>query len=71
MVKAAAPAVEKVASWVLRSAQPGTAMVAPKAGGDMRSVKVGDTLSGVGRIVAIEKNGSQWVVRGTNGTITR
>lgn len=57
-------------SWVLRSAQPGAAMVAPKAGGDMRTVRVGDTLSGLGRIIAIEQRGSRWVVQGTQGTLT-
>lgn len=57
-------------SWVLRSAQPGAAMVAPKAGGDMRAVRVGDNLSGLGRIIAIEQRGSRWVVQGTQGTLT-
>lgn len=64
-------AAPKVTSWVLRSAQPGAAMVAPKEGGDMRSIKVGDTLSGIGRIVAIEMSEGRWVVRGSSGTITR
>ncbi len=57
-------------AWVLRSAQPGAAMVVPKAGGDMRTVRVGDTLSGLGRIIAIEQRGSRWVVQGTQGTLT-
>ncbi len=57
-------------SWVLRSAQPGAAMVVPKAGGDMRTVRVGDNLSGLGRIIAIEQRGSRWVVQGTQGTLT-
>ncbi len=64
-----APA-KAVVTWVLRSAQPGSAMVAPQSGGDMRSVKVGDTLSGLGRIVSIEMEGSRWVVRGTQGSLT-
>ena len=71
IVKTEKPVAPKVTSWVLRSAQPGTAMVAPKDGGDMRSIKVGDTLSGIGRIVAIEMADGRWVVRGTSGTITR
>lgn len=58
------------ASWVLRSAQPGAAMVVPKAGGDMRTVRVGDNLAGLGRIIAIEQRGSRWVVQGTQSTLT-
>lgn len=65
----AATAARSVA-WVLRSAQPGAAMVVPKAGGDMRTVRVGDNLSGLGRIIAIEQRGSRWVVQGTQGTLT-
>lgn len=64
------PAPVKDVAWVLRSAQPGSAMVAPKSGGDMRSVSVGDTLSGLGRIVSIEQQGNRWVVKGTQGILT-
>lgn len=59
-----------VTGWALRSAQPGSAMVVPKAGGDMRTIRVGDSLSGLGRITAIELRGSKWVVQGTQGTLT-
>lgn len=57
-------------NWELRSAQPGQAMVSTKTGkGDIRTVFVGDTLSGIGRITAITKTPSGWVVRGTTGTL--
>jgi hypothetical protein len=57
-------------NWELRSAQPGQAMVSTKNGkGDIRTVFVGDTLSGVGRITAITRTPSGWVVRGTTGTL--
>ncbi len=57
-------------NWELRGAQPGQAMVSTKGGkGDIRTVFVGDTLSGVGRITAITRTPSGWVVRGTNGTL--
>lgn len=69
------PAAAKVTAWVLRSAQPGAAMIAPKAGGDMKSVRVGDTVSGLGRIIAIEQKHQQkqgrWVVQGTTGVIAQ
>ena len=65
-----APTATHSVSWVLRSAQPGAAMVVPKTGGDMRTVRVGDNLSGLGRIIAIEQRGSRWVVQGTQGTLT-
>ena len=57
-------------NWELRGAQPGQAMVSTKGGkGDIRTVFVGDTLAGVGRITAITRTPSGWVVRGTNGTL--
>ncbi len=57
-------------NWELRSAQPGQAMVSTKNGkGDIRTVFVGDTLAGVGRITAITRTPSGWVVRGTTGTL--
>lgn len=67
-----APAAEpaRSAGWILRSAQPGTAMVVAKTGGEMRTVRVGDTLAGLGRITSIEQRGSKWVVQGTQGTLT-
>lgn len=66
--ESAAPAAAGV--WVLRSAQPGTAMVMSKKDGEMRTVRVGDSLSGLGRITSIEQRGSRWVVQGTQGTLT-
>lgn len=69
-VKAPSAAPARAAGWILRSAQPGTAMVVAKTGGEMRTVRVGDTLSGLGRITAIEQRGSKWVVQGTQGTLT-
>ncbi len=65
-----AAASARSVDWVLRSAQLGAAMVVPKAGGDMRTIRVGDSLSGLGRITAIEQRGSRWVVQGTLGTLT-
>lgn len=58
-------------NWVLKSAQPGKAMVSKKGGDDMISVSVGQTLSGVGRITDIHILGGQWIVQGTKGQITQ
>lgn len=59
-------------SWELRSAQPGKAMIARKGqANDLRSVSVGDTVPGLGKIQAIEQGTSGWVVRGTLGRVTQ
>lgn len=55
--------------WVLKSAQPDTAMVSRQGETEMRSVAVGDTLRGIGRITAVALENGQWVVRGTTGEI--
>lgn len=68
-VKTTAPA--KTTSWVLRSAQPGSAMVSPKSGGDMKTLHVGESLSGIGRIISIEQKQGRWVVQGTQGSINQ
>lgn len=63
--KKAAPAVR----WVLKSAQPGRAMVSRAGEHEMRSIAVGDTLPGVGRVVQIYQGSGGWIVEGTTGRI--
>jgi intracellular multiplication protein IcmG len=58
-------------AWVLRSAQRGKAVLSPRGSSDLRTVEVGDTLSGLGRITAIDLENGRWVVRGTQGTVAR
>lgn len=73
----AKPAHKPVASetvgtskWVLRAATPEQAWVAPSATSrELRPVRVGDTLPGVGRITAISLDGDNWTLRGTAGTL--
>lgn len=66
--KAAAPAVRQ--AWVLRSAKPGVAWVSEKGSNEMRTISVGDTLSGIGKVTAITTDASgRWVVNGTRGSI--
>lgn len=57
--------------WVLKSAQPGRAVVANAATGDMRSVEVGSSLSGLGRITSISNATGLWVVQGTSGRVSQ
>lgn len=63
--KKAAPTVR----WVLKSAQPGQAMVSRAGEHEMRNVTVGDTLPGVGRVQQIYQSPAGWVVEGTSGRI--
>ncbi len=55
--------------WVLKGAQPGRAMVSQPGESDMRSVAIGDTLPGIGRITAISYENGRWQVLGTQGAI--
>jgi hypothetical protein len=55
--------------WELRAANPMQAMVASPNGGSLRSVTVGDTLSGIGEIRSIEQRNGSWVVIGSQGQI--
>lgn len=65
------PASSPSASWVLKAAQPGQAMVAKKGENDIISVMVGETIAGIGRITSIAVQNGQWVVEGTDGKITQ
>ena len=80
--RASAPAKRKVSSsgtatkknagsvrWVLKSAQPGHAMVSRAGENEMRNVTVGDTLPGVGRVTQIYQSSTGWIVQGTDGRI--
>ena len=55
--------------WVLRSAQPEKATVSRKNSNDLKTIQVGSSLSGVGRIQSISQVNGLWVVKGTNGQI--
>lgn len=57
--------------WVLRAAMPGQAWIATSADDkDLKPVHVGDTVTGIGRVTAIEaKDGDAWVIQGTKGTV--
>jgi hypothetical protein len=57
--------------WVLKGAQPGRAMVSQPGENEMRTVVVGDTLPGIGRITGISYQDGRWLVQGTQGRITQ
>ncbi len=65
-----APVVRK--SWVLRSAKPGMAWISEKGSAEIKTISVGDTVSGIGKVTAIAKDdGGRWVVNGTQGKINQ
>ncbi|MGZ9108298.1 MAG: hypothetical protein ACXW4B_05705 [Micavibrio sp.] len=57
--------------WVLKGAQPGRAMVSRPGENEMRTVEVGDSLPGIGKITGISYQSGRWVVQGTQGRITQ
>ena len=71
--KRAAPKVSKPAApqWELRGASPREAYVAERGTQNLRTVSVGDTLHGIGRIQSITMENGRWVVRGTSGRINQ
>lgn len=67
------PAVRQAqpVQWVLKGAQPGRAMVSRAGESEMRTVEVGDSLPGVGRISSIAYESGRWVVTGSEGRISQ
>ncbi len=62
---------KRVPQWSLRSAKPGLAVVRSDLSGDLRTVEVGDTLDGVGKISSINYKSGVWTIQGSRGAITR
>ena len=62
---------EKAKIWVLKSAQPGKAIVAEAGTNYLRSVEVGASLPGLGKVTSISNVSGRWVVQGTQGRITQ
>jgi peptidoglycan hydrolase CwlO-like protein len=72
-VKPSAPKASSQTStqWQLRSAQPGKASVSAKDSDDLKTVEVGDNLTGIGKITFIGQENGKWVIKGTKGRITQ
>lgn len=70
-----APAVQKPVvrkSWVLRSAKPGMAWISEKGSNEIKTISVGDHVSGIGKVTDIATDDSgRWVVSGTRGKINQ
>jgi acyl dehydratase len=47
----------------------GQAMIAVHGERDLKMVRIGDEVSGIGRVTAIENSGNGWIVQGTTGQI--
>ena len=60
--------IPAINNWELRGASRGEAYLAD-IDGNVRTVKVGDNLNGLGRITSIAVENNQWVVRGTSGVV--
>lgn len=56
-------------TWVLKSAQPGRAILSRKGQGDYKTVSVGDRIQGLGTILSIDRAQNGWVVVGTSGRV--
>lgn len=61
----------QLVSWELRGAQPGQAMLSSRGGMDIRTVSVGNSLPGLGKILSIEQSPNGWVVKGTQGRVNQ
>lgn len=69
-VKKKAAAKTAAPKWILRAATPSAAWVATDANSnELRQVKPGETLPGLGKIKAIRQAGSQWEVVGSIATL--
>lgn len=61
---------QKASSWVLRAATPDSAWVAVSTDSpELRQVRVGETLTGIGKIQEIRQENGSWVVVGTSATL--
>lgn len=69
--KTVAPQPRTPKNWVLRSAQPGKAIVSLENSSDTRTVQVGDKLDGIGQINAIGIENGKWIISGSSGKITQ
>lgn len=69
--RAAAQPARRTVQWDLRGATPDKAFVAERGTQNLRTVSVGDTLPGIGRITSISQQSGRWVVQGANGRITQ
>lgn len=68
---AASGSESSAATWTLKSAQPGEAYVSAPNSDSMIAVHPGDNFPGLGKVESIGQVNGQWVVRGSQGSITQ
>ncbi len=61
--------IKKNPIWIIRAAGSGSAIIYDKTSGEMKSVEINDTVSGVGRIKSIKLIDGIWVITGTSSKI--
>jgi len=60
----------KANKWVLRAATPDAAWVSQGAdSAELRQVRVGDTLPGIGKVRSIQQTDDRWIIMGSKGSI--
>jgi hypothetical protein len=69
---AAMASVPGSSHWVLKSAKPGMAWIAEPGSAEIRTVSVGESVKGLGKVTSISQDsGGRWVVSGTRGQINQ
>ncbi|PZP57320.1 MAG: hypothetical protein DI586_00630 [Micavibrio aeruginosavorus] len=58
-------------SWELRGARPGEAMVGKSGQAELKTVRVGDNIAGIGQIQSISQTGGRWIIQGSTGSISQ
>ncbi len=59
------------AKWELRGARPGEAMVGKSGQAELQTVRVGDSITGIGQIQSISQTGGRWIIQGSAGSISQ
>lgn len=61
--------VQKKHAWVLKAATPQEAMISQEGKNEIISIKIGDTIEGLGRVTSIMLKNNVWTVQTTGGVI--
>ncbi|MFP4385666.1 MAG: hypothetical protein ACLFRA_00485 [Alphaproteobacteria bacterium] len=57
--------------WQIRAIQPGRAVLYDAKSGNIEAIETGNSVDGLGRVMAITKQDGRWVVIGSNGKVSR
>ncbi len=64
------PKMSPASQWTLKSATSKKATIYNKSTSDLKTIAVGETVDGLGRILNISEKNSRWVVTGTKASIS-